>query len=53
MGVEFTEVDVDKDPEAQKEMIVKSGQFSVPVIDINGKIIVGFQKSAIDALLAL
>ena len=52
MGVEFTEVDVDKDPEAQKEMIVKSGQFSVPVIDINGKIIVGFQKSAIDALLA-
>lgn len=53
LGVEFTEVSVDKDPEAQKEMIIKSGQFSVPVIDINGKILVGFQKSSIDALLGL
>jgi glutaredoxin-like YruB-family protein len=53
LGVEFTEVSVDKDPEAQKEMIIKSGQFSVPVIDINGQILVGFQKSSIDALLGL
>lgn len=50
-GVAYKEVDVDKDPKSQKEMIVKSGQFSVPVIDINGQIIIGFQKNTLDALL--
>ncbi len=49
--IAYKEVDVDKDPAAQKEMIVKSGQFSVPVIDINGQIIIGFQKNTLDALL--
>jgi glutaredoxin 3 len=49
--VKFKEISVDSDPAAQAEMVFKSGQFNVPVIDIGGKIIVGFQKKALDALL--
>jgi len=41
-NVEFTEVDVGTDQAAQKEMIDKSGQMGVPVIDIDGQIIVGY-----------
>lgn len=33
------------------EMVKKSGQMGVPVIDINGRIIVGFDKEAIDRAL--
>lgn len=49
--IPFTEVSVDKDPKSQKEMIFKSGQFSVPVVDVDGQIIVGFQKKMLDVLL--
>lgn len=47
-GVEFEEIDVSKDKEAAKRMIEKSGQMSVPQIEINGKIIVGFDKEALE-----
>jgi glutaredoxin-like YruB-family protein len=40
--VDFQEVDVSSNQEAAKEMIEKSGQTGVPVIEIDGKIIVGF-----------
>ena len=40
--IDFVEKDVSVDREAANEMIEKSGQMGVPVIDINGKIIVGF-----------
>jgi glutaredoxin 3 len=46
--IEFEEKDVSKDREAAREMIEKSGQMGVPQIDINGKIIVGFDRDAID-----
>jgi len=36
-----------------REMIEKSGQYGVPVIDIDGEIIVGFDRTRIDALLGL
>ena len=49
--ISYKEVDVDKDPAAQTEMIAKSGQYSVPVIDVNGQIVVGFQKNSLDLLL--
>lgn len=50
-GVEYEEKDVTHDEALQQEMISKSGQFAVPVIDIGGAIIVGFQKEKIaDAL---
>lgn len=49
--VAFKEINVEKDQKAAKEMIEKSGQMGVPVIDIDGKIIVGFDKKAIEKAL--
>lgn len=48
-GAAFEEVDVAKDPEAAQEMIKKSGQMGVPVVDIEGAVIVGFDRDAIEA----
>ncbi len=50
--VSFEELDVSSNRDAAMEMVRKSGQRSVPVIDINGKIIVGFDQAAIDRLLS-
>lgn len=52
-GIAYTDVDVSGDPARQQEMITKSGQLGVPVIDINGTIVVGFDKPKIDMLLGL
>ena len=49
--VKYTEINVEKSPEAAEEMIEKSGQMGVPVIDINGKIIVGFNRPEIEKAL--
>ena len=51
-GVQFQEYDVGKDREKAREMIQKSNQMSVPVIVINDQIILGFNQSRIDELLA-
>ncbi|MBU5455683.1 glutaredoxin family protein [Caproiciproducens sp. MSJ-32] len=53
LNVEFEEYNVQDDMEAREEMISKSKQMGVPVLDINGKIIVGFDKPAIDEALNL
>jgi glutaredoxin-like YruB-family protein len=45
--IEFKYIDVSQDRKAAKEMIEKSGQMGVPVIDIDGKIIIGFDQEAI------
>ncbi len=50
-NIEFEEIDVAEDPKAREEMIKKSGQMGVPVIEIDGKIIVGFDKEKISKLL--
>lgn len=50
-GVEYEEKDVTHDAQLQQEMIDKSGQFAVPVIDIDGKVVVGFQKDKIEIAL--
>ncbi len=47
-NVAYTEVDVSVDRAKQEEMIKKSGQFGVPVIDVDGKIIVGYDKRKLD-----
>lgn len=47
--VAFVEFDVSEDETALREMINKSGQMGVPQIEINGKMLVGFDKVAIDA----
>jgi len=52
-GIEFEEIDVSKDEKAAMEMIQKSGQMGVPVIEIDGQIVVGFDKERINELLGL
>lgn len=52
-SVEFEELNVAEDMVAREEMIKKSSQMGVPVLDVNGTIIVGFDKSAIDSALNL
>jgi glutaredoxin 3 len=52
-NVEFEVFDVSKDQEKAQEMIKKSGQQGVPVLDIDGKIIVGFDQPAILGALGL
>jgi glutaredoxin-like YruB-family protein len=46
--IPFTEYDVSRDQRRADEMVRKSGQMGVPVIDIHGKIIVGFNKPEIE-----
>tara|TARA_Y100000034_G_scaffold136150_1_gene211107 strand:+ start:1760 stop:2029 length:270 start_codon:yes stop_codon:yes gene_type:complete len=49
--VEFKEVDVSTDEKGAKDMMDKSGQMGVPVIDIDGEIIVGFDEKKIKVAL--
>ena len=49
--VKYTEINVEEDEAAAEEMIEKSGQMGVPVIEINGEIIVGFNRNAIEKAL--
>lgn len=49
-NIQYNEFDVSSDREAASEMVSKSGQRGVPVIDINGNIIVGFDKERIESL---
>lgn len=52
-GIQFTERDVTSDAVAQQEMIVKSGVMAVPVIDVDGTIVVGFKELELKQLLHL
>ncbi len=46
-NIEFENIDVSTDQEKAEEMIKASGQMGVPVLDIDGEIITGFDKEAI------
>ncbi len=50
-NIEFEEIDVSQDKKALEEMIKKSDQMGVPVIEIDGNIVVGFDKEKIAELL--
>ena len=50
-GFEFVDIDVSQDEKALEEMTKKTEQFGVPVIDIDNKWIVGFDKEKISKLL--
>ncbi len=50
-AVAFEDVDVTKDRSRAIEMVQKSGQMGVPVIDIDGTVLVGFQPEAFARLL--
>jgi len=52
-NVDFEEKDVASDIKAREEMVKKSGQLGVPVIDIDGKLIIGFDKPRVQELLGL
>jgi len=52
-NISFEDTDVSSNQVAAEEMIKKSGQMGVPVLDINGQIIVGFDKEKIKAALRL
>ncbi len=51
-GIAFTEIDVAEDPAAANDMVKKSGQMGVPVVDIDGMIIVGWNKNALEEAMA-
>ncbi|MCK4555056.1 MAG: glutathione S-transferase N-terminal domain-containing protein [Candidatus Aenigmarchaeota archaeon] len=52
-NVEYMEYNVAEDENKLNEMVEKSGQMGVPVIDIDGKIIVGFDRDAVKEALGL
>jgi len=52
-NIEFEDKDVSSNEEALNEMVEKSGQRGVPVLDIDGEIIIGFDQEAIKKALKL
>ncbi len=52
-GIRFTDIDVSKDQKAAEAMVRRSGQQGVPQTDINGEIIIGFDKKRINTLLGI
>ena len=52
-NVQYTEHNVAVDDKAREEMIQKSGQLGVPVIDIGGNIVIGFDKPKLAELLGI
>ena len=52
-NIRFTEVDVSQNQEAAEQMVRRSGQRGVPQTDIDGQIIVGFDKNKINSLLGI
>lgn len=46
--IKFSEIDISQNEEAARKMVEKTGQMSVPQIEIDGKIVVGFDKEEID-----
>jgi len=49
-NISFEDVDVSKDYAKAMEMVRKSGQTGVPVIDFNGEIIIGFDRGRLEKL---
>lgn len=51
-GIDFTDYNVAEDKEKAQEMIKKSGQMGVPVILIDGEIVIGFNQALVEKLLS-
>ena len=52
-GVEFEEADISEDRKKAEEMVKKSGQMGVPVTEIGGEIVVGYDTEKLKKLLGL
>ena len=50
-GIPFAEYDVSRYPAKADEMYRKSGQMGVPVVDVNGRVLVGFKPADIESAL--
>ena len=51
--IKFKDIDVSKNSKAAEEMVKKSGQMGTPVLDIDGKIIIGFDEEELRKTLKL
>ncbi|MBI2626571.1 MAG: glutaredoxin family protein [Candidatus Nealsonbacteria bacterium] len=52
-NIAFEDVDVAQDAQAREEMVQKTNQMGVPVVDIDGEIIIGFDKERISKILKI
>jgi len=52
-NIDFEDIDVSIDQKAAEEMIKKSGQMGVPVIEIDDNIVIGFNKPVLEEILSL
>jgi glutaredoxin 3 len=52
-SIPFRDIDVSRDGRAAAEMVRKTGQNGVPVIDVNGRTIIGFDKVRLNAALGI
>lgn len=52
-GFKFDDIDVSADDKEREEMIEKSGQMGVPVVEIDGEVIVGFDRNKINKKLGI
>lgn len=52
-GVEFTDRDVTKDPEALRELTEGYGVFSTPVVMVNDELVIGFDREKLEQLLGI
>lgn len=50
-NIQYEEYDVMQDIKRRDEMIAKTGQLGVPVIEINGKIVIGFDRTKVNEYL--
>jgi len=50
-GFQYEDINVAEDAKAREEMINKSGQMGVPVVEIDGQIVVGFDRERICQIL--
>ena len=52
-NIDFTDYNVAEDAEKRDEMISRSGQMGVPIIDVDGQLIVGFDKARLMQMLGI
>jgi glutaredoxin-like YruB-family protein len=52
-GFNFEDIDVSQNQPALEEMVKKTGQYGVPVVDIDGQVVVGFDREKIMGLLGI
>ncbi|PNR95370.1 glutaredoxin family protein [Petrotoga sp. 9PWA.NaAc.5.4] len=53
LGIDFKEIDVSKDQKAAEELVRKTHQMGVPVIQIGNQYVIGFDKNKIERLLGI